>query len=44
MKYKKPTIVAVVQASASIAKTQEKEGAGFDGILEVTNPGYEADE
>ena len=44
MTYQKPAIVAVVQASASIEQTHEKEGSGADAILEVTNPGYEADE
>jgi hypothetical protein len=44
MKYQKPAIVAVIQASASIANTHEKEGRNGDGFLQLTNPGYEADE
>jgi hypothetical protein len=44
MKYQKPAIVAVVQANASIASTHQKEGADGDSFLQITNPGYEADE
>jgi hypothetical protein len=44
MKYQKPVIVAVVQAIASIQNTHQKEGTNGDNFIQVTNPGYEADE